>query len=87
MKNIKNNIIFIIILIGLSLVACDIDPEKKKKERSKLIDKLTKERTTTLALEMDSLCQLKDSLEFEYLVDSVLNARIDEIRNKMKEYQ
>lgn len=69
------------------LVSCGIDPQRKKKDRNKLIESLAKEQTDSLKIELDSICELTKENEFDLLVDSILEERLVEIQNKLEEYQ
>jgi len=80
----KNYIYIIIAIITLS--SCEIDPQRKKKDRIKLIEELTITKTDSLKLELDSICIEMGDKRFEELVDSVLEAKVDEIKAKIKKY-
>ncbi|MGK0388189.1 MAG: hypothetical protein ACI94Y_000917 [Maribacter sp.] len=78
----------LLILMAVSvLVSCGIDPQRKKKDRTKLIELLAKEQTDSLKIELDSLCVEAKENEFDFLVDSVLEERLVEIQGKLEEYQ
>ncbi len=81
----KYFLIFMTLFMGL--FACDIDPERKKKDRMNLIEDLTILRTDSLQSEMDSICDLRKETEFDHLVDSMLEARLVEIKKRIKAYQ
>ncbi len=77
----------ITLIIGccLWIQSCEIDPERKKKERIQLIEHLTKQQTDSISMELDSLCKLKQTELLEPLVDSLLQKRIEEIRKGLDE--
>jgi hypothetical protein len=78
----------LLILVTISvLVSCGIDPHRKKKDRTKLIESIAKEQTDTLKIELDSLCIEAKENEFDFLVDSVLEERLVEIQGKLEEFQ
>ena len=79
-------IIYIFLAIA-TLNSCEIDPNRKKKDRKKLIEELTMLQTDSLRKELDSLCIITKEVEFEGLVDSVLDSKLKEIKEKIKQYQ
>lgn len=84
MKN-RILILFLIFFLGL-FFSCDIDPTRKKKDRIKLIEELTKLKTDSLKRELDSLCAISIEENFDILVDSMVEVRVEKIKEKMKAY-
>lgn len=74
------------IIFTAFLLSCGIDTSRKKKDRITLIEELTKIQTDTLRVQLDSLCILKKEAEFDILKDSLLDAKLTDIKNKLKEY-
>ncbi len=75
--------IFILILITTFLLSCEIDPNRKKKERRKFIEKQVDHHTDSLKMELDSLCNEYHLIHFDELVDSIIDIRLVDIRRKM----
>jgi len=77
--------IILVILAGVLLISsCGIDPEKKKRERRKLVDSLVKLEIDSIKKDLDSLCELRKVENFDRLVDSLKIERIEDIKKKMK---
>lgn len=77
---------FLFIISIAFLFSCGIDSSRKKKDRTKLIEELTKNQTDSLRVELDSICIETKEQQFEILVDSVLDVRLGEVKDKLKEY-
>ncbi len=77
--------IILLCVFTISFFSCEIDPNMKKKERMKYIEKVVKDQTKFLETELDSLCDLNKKENFNILVDSIIDVRLADIRRKMKE--
>ena len=80
---------FFIILTGslLFFVACEVDPERKKKERAEVISHYVKLQTDSIKIELDSICKIVQVENFEHFVDSVLEARIAKMKAQIEPYR
>ncbi len=67
------------------LTSCEIDPNRKRKAKQKLIEKLVNEKTDSLKMDLDSICVIRKEVEFDDLVDSIIDVRLVDIRRKMKQ--
>jgi len=80
--------LLVILIIASSLLhSCNIDPARKKKDRTELIEHLTNQQTGPLKKEIDSLCSFQYDSLLVLAKDSILELRLAEIREKLKAYE
>ncbi len=69
--------------VSFLIFSCEIDPNRKKKQKFNYIEDQVKKHTDSLGLVLDSLCDLHQKERFDFMVDSIIDVRLADIRRKI----